>query len=53
MEEDIPPEWMWPLDHALKQWFEEVDRRRAAERGGQQHQQTTMVDNALFPDELR
>ena len=24
MEQDIPPEWMWPYDEALNEWFEDV-----------------------------
>jgi hypothetical protein len=28
MSEDMPPEWMWPFDDPLEEWFEEVDRRR-------------------------
>lgn len=26
---EIPPEWMWPLDHELEDWFEEVHRQRS------------------------
>lgn len=28
-QEEIPPEWMWPLDHELEDWFEEVHRQRS------------------------
>lgn len=28
MKEEIPPEWMWPIDHELELWFEEVERKR-------------------------
>lgn len=27
-EDEIPPEWMWPLDHELVLWFDEVKRKR-------------------------
>lgn len=25
---EIPPEWMWPFDSALEEWFERVDEER-------------------------
>lgn len=25
---EMPPEWMWPLDDLLSEWFEDVARRR-------------------------
>lgn len=28
LEEDTPPEWMWPLDFELEAWFDDVKRRR-------------------------
>lgn len=28
MGEELPPEWMWHLEHELEAWFEEVDRKR-------------------------
>jgi hypothetical protein len=27
-EEEIPPNWMWPLDHEVETWFLEVKRAR-------------------------
>jgi hypothetical protein len=28
LEEDMPPEWMWPLNDELDEWFDAVDARR-------------------------
>lgn len=32
-EDEIPPEWMWPLDYELEQWFENVKRKREDKYG--------------------
>lgn len=34
--EEMPPRWMWHLDHELEAWFErvEADREAKHERGG-------------------
>lgn len=48
MEEDIPPEWMWPHDGALTEWFDEV--RASGGAGGSQQDDRTVVplmDNEL------
>lgn len=26
--DDMPPEWMWPLNDELDEWFDAVDSRR-------------------------
>lgn len=36
IEEEIPPEWMWNLDHELEPWFERVDEDRKSKYGGGQ-----------------
>jgi hypothetical protein len=28
MEDELPPEWMWPLDNEIASWFEGVKRQR-------------------------
>lgn len=28
MEDDIPPEWMWPFEDELSEWFDEVRAAR-------------------------
>lgn len=33
MSEEVPPEWMWTLDHELELWFEEVERKREEKFG--------------------
>lgn len=26
--DEMPPEWMWPLDHEIEDWFKEIERKR-------------------------
>lgn len=33
-EEDMPPQWMWPLDHEVVAWFDAVAERRKARFAG-------------------
>lgn len=33
-EAETPPEWMWPFDDELKEWFAEVQRARDRRYGG-------------------
>lgn len=41
MEKDIPPEYMWPFDDALTEWFEDI--KAAHESGGDQPDDRTVV----------
>lgn len=55
MKEEIPPEWMWPVDHELEMWFEEVERKREAKFGngaGDDDDPSGMMHNELA-DEIR
>jgi hypothetical protein len=47
MEEDIPPEWMWPFDEALKEWFEEVKANRESPSEPDDRTVVEMMDNEL------
>ncbi len=31
--EDMPPEWMWPLNEALNEWFDTVKKRHEEKYG--------------------
>lgn len=33
MKDEIPPRWMWTVDHDLDIWFEEVERKREEKFG--------------------
>lgn len=33
-EEEVPPEWMWPFEDDLKEWFDEVKAARNDRYGG-------------------
>lgn len=33
--EEMPPKWMWHLEHELDPWFEEVDQIRKEKYGGE------------------
>ena len=53
-EEDMPPVWMWPLDHELERHFAEVERRREAERQDPSDRDSgPMQHNDLVPDSIR
>lgn len=32
--EEMPPEWMWPLDEEIIPWFEDVQAKRKEKFGG-------------------
>lgn len=32
--DDVPPRWMWHLDHELEPWFQRVEDDRADRAGG-------------------
>lgn len=46
--DEIPPEWMWSVDHELEIWFERVEEERD-ERfgGGDRRERTPMMQNEL------
>lgn len=46
--EDMPPQWMWPLDHELIAWFDDVRRRHEA-RHGAPRDEVDMTSNDLAP----
>lgn len=46
MSEEMPPEWMWPFDAELEDWFSEVERARDAKYGtGDDREETNMMGN--------
>jgi hypothetical protein len=46
--EDMPPEWMWPLNDSLDEWFEEVDaRHRSGSRPDPVEDAPDMMSNDL------
>lgn len=32
--EEMPPEWMWPLDEAIVEWMERITEERKERAGG-------------------
>jgi hypothetical protein len=55
-EEEIPPRWMWPLDHELETWFLEMKRIReaGASMSSPDDQDSEMMENefaARFKDD--
>ena len=53
--DEIPPEWMWTLDHELDLWFENVEAEREKKYGGNSGEDDLpggMMRNELA-DELR
>lgn len=46
----MPPEWMWPLEHELVPWFEEVKQAREekySSRGSERDVEVPMTENEL------
>jgi hypothetical protein len=33
MSDEMPPSWMWPLEHEIERWFIEVDEKRSEKFG--------------------
>jgi len=49
--DEMPPEWMWAVDHELEIWFERVDAERDEKYGtGRKSKdtQSPMMDNELL-----
>lgn len=51
LDDEMPPNWMWPFDDELEIWFENVDRERAEKYGGSSSssdvESTEMMGNEL------
>jgi hypothetical protein len=49
MSDEMPPRWMWHLDHELELWFERVETEREAKYGGDGSgdESTPMMSNDL------
>ena len=44
-ESEIPPRWMWPLDHELEIWFVEMKRLRDAGTSETPGENVEMMEN--------
>lgn len=58
LEDEMPPEWMWPLDHELVPWFDDVKRKREEKYGtssdsGSARETVPLMDNALTEGKRR
>ena len=53
MEEDIPPEWMWPFDEALEEWFDEVKASKLNPQPTDDRTVVPMMENELTRDRRR
>lgn len=46
--DEVPPRWMWTVDHELDLWFEEVERQREEKYGGRSEDESAgMMSNEL------
>lgn len=52
MEEEMPPEWMWHLEHELEPWFDEVKRNRE-EKWGRNHDETVPMTSNEYAERMR
>lgn len=34
VKEEMPPDWMWPFEDELEQWFADVEEKRKQKYGG-------------------
>lgn len=45
---EIPPRWMWHLDHEINTWFERLEEERGSPSPtGRQDEEAPMMQNAL------
>lgn len=52
--DELPPEWMWHLEHELDDWFKEIERKRqekygASNTGSEEKLPGEMVKNEFAP----
>lgn len=47
--DEIPPRWMWGLDHELERWWAEVDQKRDEKYGSGDKEAPNMMRNTLAP----
>lgn len=45
----MPPEWMWPFDTLIVDWFQQVKEKRAAEARGEKT--APMVEGPMIENE--
>lgn len=46
-DKDIPPLWMWHLDHELEDWFEDLNASRNGSGDSSDDDEAPMMRNAL------
>lgn len=47
-QDEMPPEWMWPLDHEINIWFERVaEEREEKYGGGSKEEKAPMMGNEM------
>lgn len=52
MEHEMPPRWMWAVDHELKDWFEQVQRDRDEKYGTSRDKKDTRETVPMMENEL-
>lgn len=48
--EEMPPQWMWPFESEISQWFDEVKLARESGSGGEDADNQNMVVNEYAKD---
>lgn len=51
--DEIPPSWMWHLDHELETWWIEVERRRDSQSSPTGAVEEAPMEENLFAARLR
>lgn len=53
-ESEMPPEWMWSVDHELEIWFERISEERDEKcGGGDKRDEVPLMDNELAAEMRR
>jgi hypothetical protein len=48
--DEMPPEWMWCIDHELEIWFERIEAERDERYGREERERVPMMQNELTED---
>lgn len=52
LEEEIPPEWMWPFDDELEDWFDKIKRDREDKHSSGRDDSSDSDSGAMLQNEL-
>lgn len=53
LKEEVPPQWMWPLDHELDDWFKQIDKLRKEKYGNTESGESGEMMQNEYAEEYR